>query len=194
MTDFNIKELQKRIQEIKEEEEVTVSFTIKFIECLLERHDLQNMMDAEYTFEDIPDSIIQHVRNGEVPSKEEIESLSLDDQDFLIKDFIFICGMGAISYYSDNIDAYKEMDPKPFDAIIKMPNMSPAHHTACYIVAALALLLADIPTQSMVESLTNNFDCSEEQIENNVFLFNDLCTSIIKRYSEDKVYYLNEKL
>ena len=190
MSDLNFNELQKRILQVKLEEEQTVSFTQDFIECLLKRHDLKEMLDYEFDHEDIPDSIMEYIRKEEVPPKKELEVLDAEQQDFLLKDFIFMCGMGAIAYYSDHNPIYKDMDPKPFDSIIKMPDMSPGHHTASYIVAALALLLSDIPAQDMTESLTNNFDPSDEQIEKNVLLFNELCVSILKRYLEDKAYYL----
>ena len=149
------------------------------------------MIDHEYEYEDVPESIINYIKKEEVPPKEELELLDAEQQDFLLKDFIFMCGMGAISYYSDHNPIYKDMDPSPFDNIIKMPDMSPGHHTASYVVAALALVLADIPAQDMTEALTNNFDSSEEQIEKNVLLFNELCVSILKRYMEDKAYYFN---
>lgn len=190
MSDLNFNELQKRILQVKLEEEQTVSFTRDFIECLIKRHDLTEMLDYEFDHEDIPNSIIEYIRKEEVPPKEELEVLDAEQQDFLLKDFIFMCGMGAIAYYSDHNPIYKDMDPKPFDSILKMPDMSPGHHTASYIVAALALLLSDIPAQDMTESLTNKFDPSDEQIEKNVLLFNELCVSILKRYLEDKAYYL----
>ena len=189
MSDLNFNELQKRILQVKLEEEQTVSFTRDFIECLLKRHDLKEMLEHES--DDIPKEIMEYIRKGEVPPKEMIEVLDADDQDFLLKDFIFMCGMGAISYYSDHNPTYQDMDPKPFDNIIKMCDMSPGHNTASYIVAALALLLSDIPAQDMTEALTNGFDSSEEQVEKNVLLFNELCVSILKRYMEDKAYYFN---
>jgi hypothetical protein len=186
---FDISELQKRIQEVKQEEEESTAFTLNFLECLIERHDLTNMIDEEHQFEDVPNSIIDCLRGGKVPSKEQIESLSPEVQDYFVKDCVFICGMGAVSYYSDNNPIYKDMDPRPFDTIIEMPNISPGHHTSAYIVAALTLLFADIPTQDMLELLTNKFSSEHEQLEKNVETFNDLCVSIIKRYNEDKLYY-----
>ena len=191
MSELNFNELQQRILQVKLEEEQTVSFTRDFIECLLKRHDLKEMLSYDFDHEDIPDSIMEYIRKEEVPPKEELEVLDAEQQDFLLKDFIFMCGMGAIAYYSDHNPIYKDMDPKPFDSIIKMPDMSPGHHTASYIVAALALLLSDIPAQDMTEALTNNFESSEDQLEKNVLLFNELCVSILKRYMEDKAYYFN---
>lgn len=187
---FDINELQKRIQEVKQEEEESTSFTLKFLECLIDRHDLANMLDSEHEFEDVPKEVIDFLRKGKVPPKEIVETLSPETQDYLIKDCVFICGMGAVSYYSDNNPIYENMDPKPFDSIIEMPNISPGHHTSSYIVAALTLLFADIPAQDMMEILTNNFSSEHEQLEKNIEMFNELCVSILKRYTEDKLYYL----
>jgi hypothetical protein len=186
---FNINELQKRIQEVKKEEEESTIFTLDFLECLIKRHDLSNMIDSDQNFEDVPDSVIDYLRNGEVPPKELIESLSPETQDYLIKDCVFICGMGAVSYYSDNNPVYKDLDPKPFDSIIEMPSISPGHHTSAYIVAALTLLLSDIPAQDIMELLTNKFSSDNDQLEQNIQTFNELCVSILKRYYEDKMYY-----
>jgi hypothetical protein len=186
---FDINELQKRIQEVKQEEEESTTFTLNFLECLIKRHDLNNMIDDQQQFEDVPNSIVQYLSDGKIPPKEEIELLSPETQDYLVKDCVFICGMGAISYYSDNNPIYKDMEPRPFDAIIEMPNISPGHHTSAYIVAALALLFADIPAQDMLELITNKFSSEHEQLEKNVETFNELCVSILKRYNEDKLYY-----
>ena len=92
MSDLNFNELQKRILQVKLEEEQTVSFTRDFIECLLTRHDLKDMLEHEY--DDVPQEIMKYIRKGEVPPKEVLEVLDADDQDFLLKDFIFMCGMG----------------------------------------------------------------------------------------------------
>lgn len=188
-TNFDINELQKRIQEVKKEEEESTKFTLDFLECLIKRHDLSNMIDSEYQFEDVPDEIVSYIRNTEIPPRELIEKLSPEVQDYFIKDCVFICGMGAVSYYSDNNPIYQGMDPKPFDAIIDMPNISPGHHTSSYIVAALTLLFADIPAQDMLEILTGKFSSDNEQLEKNIEIFNELCVSILKRYNEDKLYY-----
>ena len=54
MSELNFNELQKRILQVKLEEEQTVSFTRDFIECLIKRHDLKEMLDYEFDHEDIP--------------------------------------------------------------------------------------------------------------------------------------------
>jgi hypothetical protein len=115
--------------------------------------------------------------------------MTAEAQDYLLKGCVYMCGMGAISWYSENMPQYEEIEPKPFDEIIGMPNISPGHHTASYIVAGLTLLFADIPSQRTIELLTNDFDSSPEQLSENMEFYNELCITILKRYTEDLDYY-----
>jgi hypothetical protein len=186
---FDIKALQSRIAEVKKESEETTEFTSEFLECLLKRHDLANVLHEEQEFEDTPDEVTEALKKGEIPKKEDLVKMPTEAQDYLVKDCVYMCGLGAISWYGDNLPEYAEIDPKPFDEIIVMPDISPGHHTASYIVAAMALLTADIPSQRMIELLTNNFDNSPEQLEDNMELYNEICVMILKRYHEDLEYY-----
>lgn len=188
---FDIKALQSRIAEVKKESEETTEFTLSYLECLLKRHDLANVLHEEHEFEDTPDEVNEALKKGQLPKKEDLAKMTTDSQDYLIKDCVYMCGLGAISWYGDNLPQYEDVDPKPFDEIMAMPDISPGHHTASYIVAALTLLFADIPTQLMLELLTKNFDSSPEQLEENMELFNELCVTILKRYHEDLEYYGN---
>jgi hypothetical protein len=188
---FDIKALQSRIAEVKKESEETTEFTMQFLECLLKRHDLGNVLHDEHEFDDAPDEVNEALKKGELPKKEDLAKMDTDAQDYLMKDCVYMCGLGAISWYGDNLSQYEELDPKPFDEIIQMPDISPGHHTASYIVAALALLHADIPSQRMIELLTNEFDSSPEQLEENMEFYNELCVTILKRYQEDLEYYGN---
>lgn len=186
---FDIKALQSRIAEVKKESEETTEFTMQFLECLMKRHDLANVIHEEQEFDDAPDEVNQTLRKGELPKREDLAKMSTDAQDYLIKDCVYMCGLGAISWYGDNLPQYEDVDPKPFDEIIVMPDISPGHHTASYIVAGLTLLFSDIPSQKMIEALTNNFDSSPEQLEENMEYFNEICVLILKRYTEDLEYY-----
>lgn len=188
---FDIKALQSRIAEVKKESEETTEFTLQFLECLLKRHDLGNVIHDEHEFDDTPEEVNDALKRGELPQKEDLAKMTTDAQDYLIKDCVYMCGLGAISWYGDNLPQYEEIDPKPFDEIIVMPDISPGHHTASYIVAAFSLIFADVPSQKMIEVLTNNFDSSSEQLEENMELFNELCVTILKRYREDLEYYGN---
>jgi hypothetical protein len=188
---FDIKALQSRIAEVKKESEETTEFTMQYLECLLKRHDLANVIHEEHEFDDTPDEVNEALKKGELPKREDIVKMTTDAQDYLIKDCVYMCGLGAISWYGENLPQYEEIDPKPFDEIIEMPDISPGHHTASYIVAGLTLLFADIPAQRTIELLTNNFDSSPEQLEENMEYFNEVCLMILKRYQEDLEYYGN---
>jgi hypothetical protein len=186
---FDISALNQRIAEVKQESNECTEFTHSFIECLLKRHDLSNMIQIDQDFEDVPSEMVEMIFNGKCPPKEEIFKLDIDTQDAFIKDLVWICGMGAVSWYCDNEEQYQKMDPKPFDEIIKMPTLSIGHHSSSFIIAALVLLTATIPNQVMVECMTNSFDSSDEQLEKNAIIYNDLCYCILKRYTEDLNYF-----
>ena len=186
---FDIKALQSRIAEVKKETEESTEFSLQFLECLLRRHDLKNILHEDHVFEDTPDEVTEALKKGEIPKKEDLAKMTAEAQDYLIKDCVYMCGLGAISWYGDNLPQYEDHDPKPFDEIIDMPDISPGHHTASYIIAAFALIFADIPSQRMIGLLTNNFDSSQEQLEENMEHYNELCITILKRYHEDLEYY-----
>ncbi len=188
---FDIKALQSRIAEVKKETEETTEFSVEFLDCLLKRHDLANVIHEDQQFDDTPDEVAEALKKGQLPKKEDLSKMSKEAQDYLLKDCVYMCGLGAISWYGDNLPQYEDVDPKPFDEIIEMPDISPGHHTASYVVAGLTLLFADIPSQQMIELLTRNFDNSQEQLEENMELFNEICVMILKRYKEDLEYYGN---
>lgn len=189
MTDFNISALNDRIAEVRKESDECTRFTVDFIDCLIKRHDLGNMLQPDQVFEDIPQEMVEKMAKGQCLTFEELFPFDIDTQDNFIKDLVWICGMGAISWYCDNEEQYKDIDPKPFDEIIKMPEMSVGHHSASFIIAALVLLTAAVPPQIIIEQLSNNFDSSQEQLEKNAIVYNDLCYCILKRFKEDLNYF-----
>ena len=186
---FDIKALQSRIAEVKKETEEVTEFALQFFECLIKRHDLPNILHEDHEFDDTPDEVTEALNKGEVPKKEDLMKMTSEAQDYLIKDCVYMCGLGAISWYGENMPQYEKLDPKPFDEIVSMPDISPGHHTASYIAAALTLLFADIPSQRTIELLTNNFDSSPEQLDENMEFYNELCVTILRRYTEDMEYY-----
>lgn len=188
---FDIKALQSRIAEVKKETEESTEFSLQFLECLMKRHDLANVLHEDHEFDDTPHEVTQALKKGEIPKKEDLMKMSTEAQDYLVKDCVYMCGLGAISWYGENLSEYEEIQPKPFDEIIQMPDISPGHHTASYIVAAFTLIFADIPSQEMIQLLTNNFDSSPEQLQENMEFYNQLCITILKRYQEDLEYYGN---
>jgi hypothetical protein len=188
---FDIKELQKRIAEVKEETQNLTRFTRKYLECLIKRHDLQNIIFEEQEFEDVPDEITELLKKGEVPSEEQIAMIDEETQDYLLKECVFICGMGAVAYYSETEEDSDE--PSEFDNILEMTNVSPAHYVAVHLIAALTLLFCRIPSFEMIQLLTKDFDQSGEQIQSNLELYNEFCLSVYNRYVEDEEYYGGEK-
>jgi hypothetical protein len=188
---FDIKELQKRIAEVKEETQKLTRFTRKYLECLIKRHDLQNIIFEEQEFEDVPDEIADLLKKGELPTEEQIAMIDEETQDYLLKECVFICGMGAIAFYSQTEEESDE--PTEFDNILEMINVSPAHYVAVHLIAALTLLFCRIPSFESIQLLTKNFDQSEEQIQTNLELYNEFCLCIYNRYVEDEEYYGNEK-
>lgn len=195
---FDIKELQKRITEVKEETKMLNTFTREYLECLIERHDLPNFMEDDYEFEDIPEEIISIIKKGELPTEEQISELDEETQDIFIKECVFLCGISAVSWYCDmeeEIEEEEEDDEEDvsiFEIIMEMSNESIGHYTATYIIAALTLLFGKIPSFGLIECMTNNFSSDDEQIDKNMMMFNELCFSIICRYKEDKSYYDNK--
>jgi|LauGreDrversion4_2_1035121.scaffolds.fasta_scaffold00086_62 hypothetical protein len=187
---IDLKSLQSRINEIKKEGEEITDFTYDFLECLMERHDLSDCLPEEIELEDVPDHIIDTLRKGNIPTKEELILISPDVQNFMCFELVWICGMGAIASYGADEDGNEEEGiPSTFDAILAMRDVSVAHNIASYIIAVLALLMSQIPSEEMIESITNNFDDSEAQIQTNMDNFVEFSSAIITRYREDKAYY-----
>lgn len=187
---IDLKSLQSRINEIKKEGEEITDFTYDFLECLMERHDLNECIPEEFELEDVPDHIIDTLRKGKIPTKEELIMVAPETQNFMCFELIWICGMGAIaSYGADEDGEPDEGIPSTFETIIAMREVSPAHNIASYIIAVLSLLMAQLPSEEMIEHITNNFDDSEDQLQKNMDNFVEFAASVITRYREDKMYY-----
>ena len=188
---FDFKELQSRIAEVKQETEESTEFIQGFLECLLRRHDLAEILHGDHEFHDTPEEVTQALKEGRVPDEEDLKKMTTDAQDFLGKDCVHMCGLGAIAWYSDNLAPYKDMEKeeKPFYQILEMSGVSPGHQAGVYLISAFALLMGNVPSPDMIIALTNDFDSSQEQIEANMDLYNELCVAIYQRYKEDLGYY-----
>ena len=188
---FDVKELQSRIAEVKQESEESTEFIKGFLECLLRRHDLAEILHEDHEFHDTPEEVTKALKEGRVPDEEDLKKMTTEAQDFLGKDCVHMCGLGAIAWYSDNVVPYKDMDneDKPFTVILEMSNISPGHQAGVYLICAFALLMGNVPPPEMIMALTNNFDSSHEQLEANMDLYNHLCVAIYQRYTEDLGYY-----
>ena len=187
---LDLKSLQSRINDIKKEGEEITDFTYDFLGCLMHRHDLNECIPPDFELDDIPDHIFDSLRNGIVPTKEQLIMISPDDQNSMCFELIWICGMGAISSYGADEDGNEEEGiPSTFDAILTMRDVSQAHNIASYLIAALSLLMSQLPSEEMIENITNNFDESQEQLQNNMDNFVEFASAIITRYREDMMYY-----
>lgn len=187
---IDLKSLQSRINEIKKEGEEITDFTYDFLQCLMYRHDLSECIPPDFELEDVPDHIVESLRNGNVPEKEQLLMISPDAQNFMCFELIWVCGMGAIASYGADKDGNEEEGiPSTFDVILAMRDVSPAHNIGSYIIAAFALLMCQLPSEDMIARITNNFDDSQEQLQNNMDNFVELAASIVTRYREDLMYY-----
>lgn len=185
---IDLKSLQSRINEIKKEGKESADFTIEFITCLMERHDLQDSIPDDYELEDVPDSVLESLRKGEIPKRDQIIMMDSDTQNYLLFELIWLCGMAAISCYTSE---EKEEEESTFDIILSMMYISPGHWTACYLIAVLTLLMAKVPSEEMISKMTNKFSDDPEQCQINIDYFVEFASSVLSRYIEDKVYLSN---
>ena len=189
MENFDLKSLQSRINEIKQDGQESVDFTIEYINCLIERHDLSSSLPEDYELDNVPECVFESIRKGNVPTKEEIILMDSEVQNYLLFELIWLCGMTAISFYS-SCEEIEEGIPGTFDVIIDMVNVSPGHWSACYLIAVLTLLMAKIPSESVISVLTDNFSDDPNQIQINMNYFIEFAASVLQRHKEDCVYHL----
>lgn len=185
---FDMSGLNERINKIKKEGEESSDFTLDFLQCLMERHDLSNSIPADFEIENIPESIMDTLRQGELPTKEEIIIVNEEEQNILIFELIWICGMNAVSFYTD----YEETEDEEitvFDSILSMLSLSPGHHVGCYLIAVYTLLMCRVPSVEMMEIITDNFNSDPDRLLKNQDLFIELSAAVLFRWKEDKIYY-----
>lgn len=188
-TEFDLKLLQSRIEQIKEEGKESSEFLYNYIQCLVERHDLFEYIPDDLEIIDIPEQIIQKLIDHEIPSVDDLNALDLGNKEWLIIQLVWICGMGAVAVYSEDTDDDEE---STFDAILSMMDVDEAHYVGAYLVAALTLLMCQIPPFELVEKLTNEFSEDPEDIESAKQSFYQLSSGIYSRYKEDVNYYSND--
>lgn len=184
---IDLKSLQSRINEIKKEGQESADFTIEYIECLMKRHDLKDSIPDDYELEEVPDSVIDCLRKGEIPTREQIILMDSDIQNYFLFEMIWLCGMTAISYYTSE-EELEEGEDGTFDIILGMMHISSGHWTACYLICVLSLLMAKVPSEDMISSFTNNFSDDPEQCQKNMNYFIEFASSVLNRYNEDKIY------
>jgi hypothetical protein len=188
---LDFKSLQTRINEIKEGGEESADFTMEYIQCLFDRHDLKESIPDDYELPDVPDVIFDAIRKGEVPTRDQILLMDADTQNHLLFELVWACGMLAVSYYTQDEETEDE-EPSTFDVILNMVKEGPGQWSACYLIAVMTLMIARVPSQTMIARLTNNFDESEEQVQENINNFIELASALLLRHKEDKIYYDSE--
>lgn len=186
---FDLKTLQSRIQQLKRETEETVCLTYGILECLFIRHGLREIISSEQNFDNVPEEIVDKIKNGELPSKEDLSTLDVETQDSLIKQLVWICGMGTIAWQCENWNEEVMGGENPFEVIISMCDVDEGHYAATYLITAFTLLLGHIPSPHLIVVLTNNYSSEPECLNSTLEIFNELCISILSRYNEDREMY-----
>jgi predicted CopG family antitoxin len=186
--ELDFTQLNNMVASLKAESESTSEFTVEFIECLQKRYNLDTAVFKDIEIEDVPDEIIKILQSGNVPTKEELLPLDSDGQNYLMMELVWLCGMQRIAYYSED-EELEEGEPSTFDRILVMRDVSPAHWIGGYLIAALTLLFAKVPSEDFIDSLTNNFEDSHENVMKISNSFVEACSSIFHRYEEDSCFY-----
>jgi|1048.fasta_scaffold00788_5 hypothetical protein len=185
---FDLSSLQTRINDIKKDGQESADFTIEFLQCLMERHDLGKSIPEDYELDNIPEAIFECLRKGEIPNRDEIMLMDSDTQNFFLFEMIWTCGMTAIAFYTADEEKIDDL-PNTFETILAMSNVSPGHWSACYLIAVLTLLMARVPTEEMISKMTNNFSGDPDQIQSNLDYFIEFASALLCRHVEDSVYH-----
>jgi hypothetical protein len=190
MADFNfdMSVLTERITQIKSDTKEVSDCTMEYLECLMKRYALKESIPEHFKVEDVPDDIIELLRSGELPSEDRIATLDPDTQTSLVFDLIWACGIKSVYEYVESTEEPQEVRDEFFDSILALLDISPAHVTGCYIIAVLTLIMHKIPSVSMIETITNNFDDSETSIHNSREFFVECASSLIFRWRDEKNY------
>jgi hypothetical protein len=191
MNQFDLNSLQSRINDIKKEGEEVSEFTIQYLKCLMDRHDLQHAIPDDYDFGDVPESIIQTLRSGDIPTEDEITIIDVDTQNFLCFELVFLCGLCAVVRYggTDPVKTENGDSDSVWDVIWQMRSLSEHHYIATYIISALTLLMGQIPSQRLSTQMVSNLAEDDNQLQRNMDYFVELCSAILTRYLEDSEYY-----
>jgi hypothetical protein len=178
---------------LKQESESTAEFTIEFIECLMNRYNLDSALFEGIEIEEVPEEILNTLREGNIPTKEDLLPLNSEAQNILLMELIWFCGVQRIALFSEDEELEEGM-PSTFDSVLAMRDVSNAHIIGSYLISALTLLMSKIPSPEMMDLLTNNFEDSQQNMQRISTIFLEVCSSILCRYNEDSYYYtLNDE-
>lgn len=191
MTEFDLNSLKSRINDIKKEGEEVSDFTIRYLKCLMDRHDLQHAIPDDYDFGDVPESILHKLRSGEIPTEDEITIMDTDTQNFLCFELVFLCGLCAIVRYGGTETPQTDdgEGDSVWNIIWQMRSLSEHHYITTYIISALTLLMGQIPSELLVSQLVSDFAGEAEELQRYVYYFVELSSAILTRYLEDSEYY-----
>lgn len=173
---------------LKQESESTSDFTIEFIECLMNRYNLDTALFEGVEIDDVPEEIISILQESRVPTKEELLPLSSDTQNYLLMELIWFCGMQRIALFCED-EEVEEGEPSTFDTILAMRDVSAAHAIGSYLISALTLLNSRMPSNDYVDLLTSNFEDTPENCNRISMILLETCSNLLCRYQEDQFYY-----
>lgn len=180
---FNAKSLEERINKIRKEGELATEFTLEYLNCLLKRHDLEVSIPEDLVSEKVPSLIYDTLRQGELPSKEQIMLMDNDTQTNFVIELIWLCGLNAISFYT------QETGEEFLDSILSMMDVSEGHAIGCYLICVLTLLQSCVPSIESIAYMTIEFDNSPENTSKMKDLFLELSYALLLRWKEDQIYY-----
>lgn len=182
--DLNV--LRARINEVKEESNDNINFSMELIRCLLARHDLQHSIPTDFCLDTIQQDVINYIQSGCVPPRELLVLIDWEVLSNFLRELVWLCSATSIEYYcsktpGENVGIFEE--------IISMMNESNGHLTGTYLLGAMTLMMSEVPSFDLVSALTNDFSDDEEQCQKNMNNFDEIIHALVSRYTEDVMYY-----
>lgn len=187
--ELDLKKLNTMTAFLKAESEYTSQFTIGFIECLIYRYNLDTALFDGIEIEGFPDELISMIQRGEVPSQDDLLSLDSNEQNNFIITLVWYAGLQRIKEFSSYDEQQEDGVPSFVDQFLVMGDISSAHRAGSYLMAALTLLMACIPSPDFMDAITNNFEDSPYNVKRITGMFVEICGSLYQRYYEDNHYY-----
>lgn len=111
-----------------------------------------------------------------------------ETQNSLLFELIWLCGMTAVSYYTKD-EELEEGEPSTVQAIFEMSKESPGHMLAMYLISVLSLLMGQLPSQRMIETITSDYSDDDDQMQRNVDMFIEWGSAVLTRHQEDMIYF-----
>lgn len=174
--------LQRQIEEQRKDQTSQASYTQTFLECLIRRHDLPNMIAHDQRIEGTPTELLDQLKNGSIPEKTALSLLSVQEQEHLVRELIWICGHGAIRWYREQGLSEQGCSWEPETSLSRL------QWSESYIHAALALLTSSDPSMEFLHLATSRGHTETEKLQHNLLLFAELQAAILCRHEEDKRY------